>query len=157
MPGYGKPLTPQRRLNGEAGLPKNAVAPTIILKEQDRTPLREWQTARGIPIHIWHAFYDLAFGMAFDTAEELIRDGRILPTEQVFQAPGGATSTKVIYKLYYQHAYPLGEAQERPKLEPAFVEDKNGHILPYVRFVGGSLLLSNEALQILAELADAQR
>ena len=62
----------------------------------------------------------------------------------------------MIYKFYYQHAYPLGEAQEEPTLTPAFVEDKNGHILPYVRFVGGSLQLSTEALRVLAELAEAQ-
>jgi len=36
MPNYATPLTPQRRLNGQAGLKKAAVTPTIIVKEEDR-------------------------------------------------------------------------------------------------------------------------
>jgi hypothetical protein len=78
----------------------------------------------------------------------LVDDGLILPTEQVFQAPGGATTKKAIYKYYYHYAYPLGIANERPQLVPAFIEDKNGHILPYVKFEDGSLEITNEALNI---------
>ncbi|MGQ9555020.1 MAG: hypothetical protein ACUVWR_13000 [Anaerolineae bacterium] len=98
-------------------------------------------------------FYDLAYGLALDTAEELIASGRIEPTIQTFQAPGGATTKKVIYKVYYQYAYPLGKAKEEPRLVPAFIEDRNGHILPYVRFEGGSLTLSDEALRVLDSVA----
>lgn len=98
-------------------------------------------------------FYDLAFGLSLDEAERLIESGLIEPTAQTFQAPGGATSKKVIYKFYYHYAYPLGEAVEEPTLLPAHIEDKNGHILPYVRFVGGSLSLNDEALKVLAEIS----
>ena len=56
---------------------------------------------------------------------------------------------KVICKACYQYAYPLGRAKEEPRLVPAPIEDKNGHILPYVRFEGGSLTLNDEALQVL--------
>jgi len=149
MPGYGAELTPQRRLGGRPGLKKMAVLPTIILKEEDRAPLRRWQGQTGVKIHIWHVFYDHAFGMSLERAEELIANGLIEPTTQTFQAPGGATQKKVIYKFYYHYAYSLGEAGEEPTLVPAHIEDKNGHILPYVRFVGGSLMLSSEALQVL--------
>jgi hypothetical protein len=151
MPSYGAELTAQRRLGGQLGLKKTAVLPTVILKEEDRTPLRSWQQQAGVQIHIWHVFYDLAFGLSFDTAENLINSGLIEPTVQTFQAPGGATSKKIIYKFYYHYAYQLGEAQEEPTLAPAHIEDKNGHILPYVKFVGGSLALSPEALQVLNE------
>jgi hypothetical protein len=67
----------------------------------------------------------------------------------VFQAPGGATTKKAIYKYYYHYAYPLGIARERPQLIPAFVEDKNGHILPYVKFEGGLLEIASEAVDLL--------
>jgi hypothetical protein len=60
---FGVPLKPQKRLGGKLGLAKNAVLPTIILKDEDRRPLLEWQAQRQVPIHIWHVFYDLAFGL----------------------------------------------------------------------------------------------
>jgi hypothetical protein len=151
MPGYGSELTPQRRLGGRPGLKKSAVLPTIILKEEDRKPLHGWQDQTGIKIHIWHAFYDLAFGIPLERTDELIGSGLIEPTTQTFQAPGGATQKKVIYKFYYQYAYPLGEALEEPRLIPAHIEDKNGHILPYVRFEGGRLSLRPEALKVLED------
>lgn len=153
MPSYGTTLTPQRRLGGKLGLKKSAVLPTVILKEEDRSPLRDWQTRAGVPIHIWHVFYDLAFGVSFDRVEELIEVGLIEPTAQTFQAPGGAVSKKVIYKVYYHYAYSLGEAREEPKLTPAHIEDKNGHILPFVRFEGGSLALSADVLHVLEDLS----
>lgn len=128
MPDYKTPLKTQRRLGGKLGLAKTAVLPTIIIKEEDRVPLRKWQTVNGIPIHIWHAFFDRAYGLSFDKAQHLIDEGLILPTEQVFQAPGGATTKKTIYKYYYHYAYTLGISNEKPQLVPAFIEDKNGHI-----------------------------
>ena len=107
MPDYGAELKPQKRLGGKVGLKKNAVLPTIILKEEDREPLQVWQDTNEIPIHIWHVFYDMAFGIAFDKAQKLIEEGYIQPTEQTFQAPGGATTRKSLYKFYYHYGFPL--------------------------------------------------
>ena len=151
MPDYKKPMKVQKRLGGKLGLAKNAVLPTVIIKEEDRIPLSKWQTENKVPIHIWHVFFDKAYGLSFDEAQRLVFDGFILPTEQVFQAPGGATTKKSIYKYYYHYAYPLGVAKESPQLVPAFIEDKNGHILPYVKFEGGSLEFTDEALNILKQ------
>jgi hypothetical protein len=58
-----------------------------------------------------------------------------------------------IYKFYYMYGYHLGHATEKPKLKAKFVEDKNGHILPYVHFEGGRMAIGNEALKILREAA----
>jgi len=149
MPNYGTPLTPQKRLGGRLGLKKVAVLPTIIIKEQDRNPLRMWQQHHKISIHIWHAFFDEAHGISLSDAEKLISNGDIEPTKQVFQAPGGATTEKVIYKIYYRYAYPLATTTQEPKLIADSITDKNGHILPYVRFVGGKSQLSAEALAVL--------
>ncbi|MGA9350915.1 MAG: AccI family restriction endonuclease, partial [Anaerolineae bacterium] len=146
MPDYGAVLKPQKRLNGKAGLKKNAVLPTIILKEEDREPLQAWQDANEVPIHIWHVFYDMAFGIALDEAQRLIEEGYIQSTEQTFQAPGGATTTKSLYKFYYHYGFPLGVAREEPKLTAKHIVDKNGHILPYVHFEGGKMSLRDEAL-----------
>jgi hypothetical protein len=152
MPDYGTDLKPTRRLGGKLGLRKGAVLPTIILKEEDRNPLLLWQTQTGIKIHIWHVFYDMAFGLAFDKAQSLIESGMIEPTTQTFQAPGGATTRKTIYKIYYQYAYRLGETREEPKLVALHIVDKNGHILPYVRFDGGTLTINPEAIQVLDQI-----
>ena len=152
MPFYNVPMKGQKRLGGKVGLAKNAVLPTVIIKEEDRIPLSKWQEQNKIPIHIWHVFFDRAYGLSFDEAQRLVSDGLILPTEQVFQAPGGATTKKAIYKYYYHYAYPLGIANERPKLIPAYIEDKNGHILPYVKFEGGLLEITSDAINLLKQL-----
>jgi hypothetical protein len=151
MPDYKTPMKPQKRLGGKLGLSKTAVLPTVIIKEEDRIPLSKWQAENNIPIHIWHVFFDRAYGLAFEEAQRLVDAGLILPTEQVFQASGGATTKKAIYKYYYHYAYPLGIANEKPQLIPAFIEDKNGHILPYVKFEGGSLEFTNDTLNILKQ------
>ncbi len=134
MPDYKAELKPQKRLGGKPGLKKNAVLPTIIIKEEDRDPLQTWQNSTGVPIHVWHVFFDMAFGISFDEAQRLIKEGFILPTEQVFQAPGGAITRKSLYKFYYHYGYPLGDAFEEPTLVAQSITDKNGHILPYVHF-----------------------
>ena len=149
MPAYNLPMKAQKRLGGKLGLPKVAVLPTVIIKEEDRVPLSKWQEENKIPIHVWHVFFDRAYGLSFDEAQRLVNEGFILPTEQVFQAPGGATTKKAIYKYYYHYAYPLGISTERPNLIPAYIEDKNGHILPYVKFEGGSLNILQDAINVL--------
>jgi hypothetical protein len=152
MPAFNQQLKPQKRLGGKLGLSKSAVLPTVIIKEEDRIPLAGWQKENNIPLHIWHVFFDRAYGLSFDKAERLIKKGLIEPTIQTFQAPGGATTKKAIYKFYYHYAYPLGIAKERPQLVPAYVEDKNGHILPYVKFEGGSLKITDETIKLLKQL-----
>jgi hypothetical protein len=152
MPAYNTVLKPQKRLDGKLGLSKSAVLPTVIIKEEDRALLAGWQEINKVPIHVWHVFFDRAYGLAFDEAERLVSEGLIEPTIQTFQAPGGATTKKAIYKFYYHYAYPLGTAKESPHLIPAFIEDKNGHILPYVKFEGGTLELADEALKVLSQM-----
>lgn len=156
MPDYLTEMKPQRRLGGKLGLRKAAVLPTIIIKEEDREPLQAWQDLNHIPIHVWHVFFDMAFGLALDEAQRLVEEGYILPTEQTFQAPGGATSKKLLYKFYYRYGYPLGDALEEPKLVAKSITDKNGHILPYVHFEDGRMNIRDEALSVLRELENAK-
>lgn len=157
MPDYGVPLTPQKRLGGKSGLKKTAVTPTVIVKEEDRTPLLSWQREHGVPIHIWHVFFDIAFGLSLNDAESLVNEGLILPTTQVFQAPGGSTTSKTIYKYYYHHAYHLADASGDPNLVAAHLVDKNGHILPFVRFEGGRIDLSPIAIARLEAVQKARK
>jgi len=116
-------MKPHKRLVGKMGLRRNAVLPTVIMKEDDRIPLNRGQTENNsIPIHIWHVFFDKAYGLALDEAERLVREGLIEPTIQIFQAPGGATTKKAIYKFYYHYAYPLGISTEKPTLVSDYIQ-----------------------------------
>ncbi len=152
MPAYGSQLRPMRRLGGKLGLPKNAVLPTVILKEEDRGRLFAWQDKNKIDIHIWHVFYDMSFGLALNAADALIAEGLIEPTNQRFQAPGGATTEKYIYKFYYHYAYRIGDITEEPNLVADFITDRNGHILPYVRFESGKMAINADTIRLLEEL-----
>ncbi len=152
MPQYGSELRPMKRLGNRPALPKNAVLPTVILKEEDRERLFTWQAEAGVGIHIWHVFYDTSFGLELDKSQSLINEGLIEATEQTFQAPGGATSRKTIYKFYYHYSYTLGDMTEEPELVADSITDPNGHILPFVRFEGGKLLISEDALRLLRGL-----
>lgn len=152
MPAFGKPLSAARLAKGLPGLAKSAVLPTVIVKGEDVSRLEAWQTGHGVPIHVWHVFFDRAYGITFDDAMGLVRRGAIVETTQTFQAPGGATTKKAIYKIYHHYAYDLGVATEEPRLRAQAITDRNGHVLPYVAFEGGSLTLGNAALDLLARL-----
>lgn len=154
MPGFGAAMKPQRRLGGQLGFAKSLVIPTVIVKEEDRGDLQFWQDSTGVPIHIWHAFFDDAYGLAFDRLQELIASVQVEPIVQVFQAPGGATSKKIIYKVPYRHAYPLATSISEPSLRAESITDANGHILPYVCFDGGELKLDDAAVSVLQHMAD---
>lgn len=149
MPNYKDELRPMRRLGGKPGLPKGAVLPTITIKEEDRVPLRTWQEQRGVKIHVWQVFYDLAFGISLDRSDEVIREGLIQAREQTYQAPGGATTKKAIYFIYHHYAYELGSVLQEPTLRAKSLIDKNGHVLPFVVFEGGKMQLQNEAIGVL--------
>jgi hypothetical protein len=136
------------------GFLETAKVPTIIIKDEDLEPLVAWETNFNIPIFVFHVFYDEAYYISLQEARELIDVGVILPTEQTFYAPGGPTTRKYIYKIWYTLAHPLGKLTRAPELSARFVQDKNGHILPYVHFSGGQMLLSSE---IIAELGGRLR
>lgn len=128
------------------GFLESAKVPTVILKDEDVLPLAEWETNFNIPIFVFHVFYDEAYYISLEAALELIEKGVILPTEQTFYAPGGPTTQKHIYKIWYTLANPLGTMTRQPDMTARFVQDKNGHILPYVHFSGGQMALSEEIL-----------
>lgn len=153
MPDFGKPLTPQKRLGYRPGMKKNPVMPNVFLKEEDRGPLQAWQDGTDVPIHIWQVFFDLAIGISLNRARELIAEGLIEPTVQTFQATGGATQRKALYKIYPQYAYSVGTSGEEPTLVAASLTDPNGHILPYVKFEGGRMDLAPEGLTVLDRAA----
>lgn len=153
MPDYTYVLKPQKRLNGQLGLPKKAVLPTIIMKEEDKGPLVEWQTRNpGVELHIWHAFFDEAYGISFKEILNLIENKSVEGTIYEFANAGQSSTKKVIYKVPYFMGYKLALATEDPTLKAQTIVDKNGHIYPYVTFVGGNMKLELTAKTILQTL-----
>lgn len=51
MPDYATEFSPQKRLGGKLGLKKTAVLPTVIIKEEDRLPLKAWQERNPVKFH----------------------------------------------------------------------------------------------------------
>jgi len=143
MPHYGKgrPCKADPRLTVFL---RSHKVPTVIIKDEDVKPLRNWQRRWRIPIYVFHVFYDQGFFISLKRAMALLHKKIVTVTSQTFFAPSGATTTKGIYKIWYTLCSPLGEITEVPALSSKVVQDKNGHILPYVHFSGGRLELSQE-------------
>ncbi|HVW82530.1 MAG TPA: AccI family restriction endonuclease [Candidatus Paceibacterota bacterium] len=153
MPNYTYTLKPQKRLGGKPGLAKNAVLPTIIMKDEDRGPLTEWQKRNPkLPLHIWHAFFDEAYGISFADMNRLIDDGTIEPSVQEFSNAGQPSTKKTLYKAHYYLGYPLATSTQDPALKAQTIVDKNGHIYPYVTFSGGKMALRDDAVRVLESL-----
>jgi hypothetical protein len=156
MPNFGEDLRPMGRLGGKLGLPKSAKVPNIIIKDEDLGRLNNWQREANVPLHIWHAFYDLAFGISLNEATRLINEGYIDARLFNYQGPGGISEQKAIYQIHYHYAYEIGESVEEPILFSDRIIDKNGHILPYVRFEGGKLKASSQLLETLDHISQVR-
>lgn len=153
MPHYEYTLKPQKRLNGQMGLAKTAVLPTIIMKDEDKGPLAEWQSRNPkVELHIWHAFFDEAYGISFREILKLIDAGLVEGTVYEFANAGQSSTKKVLYKVPYFRGYKLATSETQPDLKAQVVVDKNGHIYPYVTFVGGVMSIQPEALATLHKL-----
>jgi len=147
MPDYGKGKTLARQGHPDLiGFAKGKKVPTVIIKDEDLDPLLQWEARWHVPIFVFHVFYDQAYYLSLQRARWLINEGIIAPTKQTFYAPSGPTTYKLIYKIWYTLAYPLGSMTRAPEMAAKFVQDKNGHILPYVHFSGGEMALSREIL-----------
>jgi hypothetical protein len=77
-------------------------------------------------------------------------------TEQAFlDSRSGTATKKTIYRTHYSVAHEFGivPINNEPQVQPAVIEEKNGKIMPYVRFIGGQLDLSLAAIEIFDQLA----
>jgi AccI restriction endonuclease len=149
MPAFNKPMKAQKRLGGKLGLSKTDVLPTVIIKEEDRQPLLRWQTEHQKPIHIWHVFFDRAYGLALEEAERLVEEGLILPE---FQPPDYFPERKKAFSFYYHYAYLVGTFIEEPHFVAEMYQEENGQLVPYAKLEGGMLRLSGVANEILNDV-----
>jgi hypothetical protein len=101
-------------------------------------------------------FEDLDRKTRKKAAENLQKQLGVFITEQAFADSRTGTSTKkTIYRAHYSITQEFGivSADHQPQAEPGVIEEPNGKIMAYVRFKGGKLEISSEAIQFFDQLA----
>jgi hypothetical protein len=160
MPDKGMKL-PLRKLN--------VIAPMIWVKEEDAIKLENWIRRYGKPIYVIQVFYDLAYiaqlKLIIDKAnriksaqneemrkELMKREGLIVESQKYADEVTGVTTTKTVYRLHPAAAMLFGELIEPPKINVEVLEDKNGKIIPFLRFSDGKLKINPEVIKMWSSL-----
>jgi hypothetical protein len=147
MPGFGKPFSRYVRGKNKGRLKPAGIIPTIIVKEEDIPRLQQWQGDFGVPIYIVHIFYDRGYFIEFSDVLDLLARGDVGMEEQRFTNPDGTAATKKkIVKVPYILCKDFGTVAGQELLARTFV-DKNGKVMTYVTFSGGSIDLSSEVCE----------
>jgi len=142
MPGFGKPFSRYTRGKNKGRLKPAGIIPTIIVKEEDVSRLRQWEADLGVPIYIVHIFYDRGYFIKFSEVLGLLESGEVGMEAQRFTNPDGTASTpKQIVKVPYVLCREFGTVSG-PTLVPQTFVDKNGKVMTYVTFSGGEIDLS---------------
>jgi hypothetical protein len=142
MPGFGKPFTRFTRGKNKGRLKPAGIIPTIIVKAEDLPRLHAWEQQYQVPIYVVHLFYDRGYFIRFDHILELLESGELGMETQRFTNPDGTAATpKQIVKVPYILCEEYGLVQN-PRLAPRTFVDKNGKVMTYVTFEGGTVTLS---------------
>lgn len=126
-------------------------APTIIVKDEDFEPLQSWQNAYGLPIHVVHVFYDLAFMLRFDRLKGLIEEGEVELEPQRYGA-----ASKEIFKVFYGLAEPFGEFVELSEVTSFSYQTNSGKFKSDPCFEGGRLDMAEGAVESWHALASPE-
>ncbi len=142
MPGFGQPFSRYQRGKNKGRLKPAGIIPTIIVKEEDISRLKQWEANYQVPIYVVHIFYDRGYFIKFGDVLALLETGEIGMETQRFTNPDGtASSPKHIVKVPYVLCKEFGTVTG-PTLLPKTFIDKNGKVMTYVTFVGGVINLS---------------
>ncbi len=100
-------------------------------------------------------FYGTDFGISLEEVQRLTQEGLIFPTEQAFQALGDAITRKMIYRTYHRCTDSPHNTIQAMQPKAKFIAGKNGHILLYIHFEGGSMTLREGTPTVLQHIANA--
>lgn len=148
---------------------KKNIAPNIWVKEEDRAKLRRWSTRNRKPIFVVQVFYDKAYMARLDFILDALNRiahckgrirkdalakqlGVVTSAQNYYDARTGTTTTKTVYLVHHSVATPFGECTSKPSARPKLMKEKNGKLIPYVRFVGGTLAFNKEARAVFGAL-----
>lgn len=158
MPDYGVELPLQT---------KSVTAPRIWVKDEDWDPLQKWKDYFSKPIFVVQVFYDEAFMVSLDWLKEKVdrikeiglkgREtsklqkelGVLVKHQSYSDSRSGASQTKPVFTVLPSVSIKFGESIEEPEAIPNVMFEDNGKIIPYVRFKGGSLKLTEKAKEAL--------
>ncbi|MEW6359584.1 MAG: AccI family restriction endonuclease [Planctomycetota bacterium] len=144
MPGFGKSFSRFIRGKKKGRLKASGIVPTIIIKQEDIPGLPQWEQTSNVPIYVVHIFYDRGYFIQFREILKAVEQGDVGLEEQKYTNPDGtASSPKQIIKVPYILCKEFGKVCE-PQLMPKTFIDKNGKVMTYVVFSGGSIHLSDE-------------
>lgn len=147
MPGFEKPFTRYTRGKNKGRLKPAGIIPTIIVKAEDIPRLEAWEQLYRVPIYIVHLFYDRGYFIRFAQILELLNSGELGMEIQRFSNPDGTAATpKQIVKVPYILCQDFGSV-ENPALAPKTFVDKNGKVMTYVTFEGGTIRLSPQVFK----------
>jgi hypothetical protein len=147
MPGFEKPFTRYTRGKNKGWLKPAGIIPTIIVKEEDIPRLQAWEQQYHVPIYVVHLFYDRGYFILFDRILDLVKSGELGMEMQRFTNPDGTAATpKQIVKVPYILCQEFGVVQN-PTLAPRTFIDKNGKVMTYVTFEGGTVTLAPDVFE----------
>lgn len=144
------------------------VAPRIWVKEEDSDALLQWTQKFDKLIFVVQVFYDRAYMIGLEKLLARVaqingaadaREKRRLQKELgiIFQQQGyvdsrtGQASKKLVYTAHHTLGVCFGTVVEEPVAVPEVIKADNGKIMPYVRFRGGRLDMTDEALTVFRQ------
>ena len=144
----------------------NIIAPRIWVKEEDTEGLSRWSRRFHRPIVVVQVFFDRAYAVTYKKLISRVRRINKLRSEKKRNAlqkqlgvilvrwgygdsRTGRETTKLVYTCHHTVGVRFGDFIESPGRKPRVITDKNGKMMPYVRFVGGRMRLTADALKLL--------
>jgi hypothetical protein len=151
MPGFGKPFSRYTRGARKGQLKPAGIVPTIIVKEEDIPRLRQWEADYGVPLYVVHIFFDRGYFVRFRDILAMLEAGDVGFEAQRFTNPDGtAAASKNVVKVPYVLCKEFGTVSG-PTLVPRTFVDRNGKVMTYVTFQGGTISLSPSVFQEWAD------
>jgi hypothetical protein len=141
------------------------IAPRIWVKEEDTDGLSGWARHFHRPILVIQVFFDSAYMVSYKkiisrarrikkirgkTKRNALqkRSGIIFENWGYPDSRTGIKTTKLVYTCHHTLGVSFGGFRKPPRMKPRVLTNKNGKIMPYIRFVGGKIRLSNAALEV---------
>jgi hypothetical protein len=141
------------------------IAPRIWVKEEDTEGLAGWSRHFHRPIMVIQVFFDRAYMVSYKKVISRARRIKITRSKAkrnalqkrlgiIFEDWGypdsrtGIKTSKLVYTCHHTVGVNFGDFRESPRTRPRVLTEKNGKMMPYVRFVGGRMRLTTEALSL---------
>jgi len=145
------------------------IAPRIWVKEEDTEGLSRWSKHFHRPIVVVQVFFDSAYAVPYKKLISRARRINKIRSKKkknalqkklgvIFVPWGypdsrtGRATKKLSYTCHHTVGVRFGDFLEPPGRKSRVITAKNGKMMPYVRFVGGRMRLTPDALNLLTSI-----